>query len=665
MERPAKQPRLSYNGHDDHRGAPQLQQQQQFAGGDDGRPQSSGGITEEELCELLNEETLACQNGEDTSDGRFLHWLSDYVGSQAIYQLSPATLLQLHGWLILQLGCTTVDDRDKRKIRAAKASAAKDVPTTTTTGQLILSCLRSIYLTHSISALLNPQELDETFQAHVRQVTQIVHGTLQENSNQYQQQGHHEAMINPCIRSIDSLFDAQVERSGRIIRATSFGANDQLKDFVLSVLAVFRSDKKGDGTYSINFPAHQLLLKLANTTSSPSSLTTTRVAEEVGTICPWARIARQVADDAASRMAATAESCRVQFAEVQQRYHTQAEWLFHVECLAFLATRSADRFGMEQADIDELARLAGDKKNNSRLAARAARCLAIIARKSDFSESIFLKAATVFLTADQVVKTHILPGLCGKGIKVLLGGDDKMLKNVVSTLVDLILTASDHGNVLEQGELWVQKASCLLCEVLTWAGESSTSISHQDIVSICFVFLENSYPEAIECAVNTLHNLVDKLYFSDVNAAALFEGLATPLLSTSATVETRQKALDLYTILTARRPSNLSHLARRPIALEGLVRAASSQQRSNALLRQSAVSILLHMSEDPGHHRIMAKQTGLLSLLIRYVREEESIFASSPMSPQSETAGENVIVSSPPPNREVIKANIMQIAAAL
>uniref|UniRef100_A0A7S2VCL4 Uncharacterized protein n=1 Tax=Entomoneis paludosa TaxID=265537 RepID=A0A7S2VCL4_9STRA len=133
-------------------------------------------------------------------------------------------------------------------------------------------------------------------------------------------------------------------------------------------------------------------------------------------------------------------------------------------------------------------------------------------------------------------------------------------------------------------------------------------------------------------------------------------------------METKQKALDLYAILTRRRPSNLSHIARQPIALEGLVRSASLQYGASSPLRHAAVSILLGMAEDPCHHRIMAKQTGLLSLLIRYVREQESslhvaVAAASSSPPRRNQEEVPMNVSSP--DRELIKANIMHIAAAL
>ena len=586
---------------------------------------SGGGFTEGDFCGLLKDESNS-----DSGKGTFLSWLSSYIGSEAVYQLSRSTLRLLHGWLVLQLGCTF-------------SSGRGDVDSSAI-NRLILRCLRQIYKAHPITVLLNPQELEESMKAHMRQAIRM----KRDSANTEER----ESNLALCLSSVDFILGAQIEHYGRIVAEYSEG-DEEFKDFLLTVLGAYSKDNI-DGAHATVLSLSQLLTRLSSTTLP--------IADNVDSPRRWAEIAKWVADTYASNKSTP------QLSRINHRYQTLSEWLFQVECFAYHGhSLCSDVVEIEQ---DELVRIALEPEKGF-LSARAGRCLAHLVLKSPPSESLMRRLVRVFGFASHSVKIQVLP--CFQGLDrqcwplVMLSSfisnrEEPTIKNIVSSLVDLILTAPEHDNMLNHALDWTQDAARLLYELLSLVrSDTSLVISQHDILSICFALLDSSRPEAIKCAVDILQDFVQHGTFPTAHIADLFQSLATPLLGLSSDIATKEKTMSLFVLLTRQRPLHLSHLVRIPRALEGLVRSAATMSpddgpSSNAA-RQGAISILLRMAEDPYNHRILAKQTGLLSLLIRYVRDEDYDLLEA--TNQEETATVAL------PTRDEMKVCILRIAAAL
>ena len=616
MERPPKQGRFSFT--DSYR--PQSISSHEHVG---------SGFTEEEFCDLFREASS------ESRKGPFLNWLSSYVGSPAVGTLSLNTLRLVHGWLVLQLGSSFNDT----SIGSSSAT------------RLILNCLRHIYVSHSITVLLNPPALSEALKAHMRQAIKITRTDVSDEERL--------STLSLCLVSIDLMLRAQMERYGEIAME-SVSPDDDFKDFLLALLVIRRTENQYR-VPSMSSTAYQLILKLSHTNALSF--------QDEETFHNWAQIARLFVQDDVNQNNGTYAVPRT--ARANPRYQTEAEWVFHIECLVHFGNvllRDTD-----ESDQDELARIALNDHAPGLLSLRAARCLSQLSTmSSSCSESLFQKVVQMFIVSNHQIKIQMLPALRGnsipdhlcEGFSRFVLSDERTLKAVLSGVVDLVLSAHETENLLDRGVHWREDAARFLHIVLLHLSrDSSMLIPHMDILSISFAFLNSPHPEAVKCAVDTLFDTVLHGTFPIPDVADLFQSLITPLLSLSGDMETKEKAMDLLVLLTRQRPMHLSQLVRIPRALEGLVRCASVRQThawSSKRLKNRATSVLLRMAEDPINHRVLAKQTGLLSLLIRYIREEES-FVDASVPEEDDEDMRPVVV----PNREAIKASILRIAAAL
>lgn len=583
-----------------------------------------GGISEEEFRSLLREESTSLLSGERHL-GPFLHWLHGYICSPALYRMSIPTLRHLHGWLILQLSCTFTARENYEMVATIR---------------LLIACLRQIYLNRCVANFLDPSELQETILAHTRLTTRLA----SESIGEYE----HECIIVPCFRSLYILFDTYM----KLPELTTFDLVfpiEEFKDFLLALLDLFRR-RKSDGSISVSFPAHQLLSRIrANGCNKHDNNLS---------IYFWAQIARQAVEDLEYENVESER--RVAFTELQQRYQSHTEWLFHVECRTSLLLPGC-HYDLVESELRAFE--SGVLSEDMSLSSRWSLCLAKVSRKHPFDKDLLHFLVRILLvSSSQEANLILITGLYrmnrGKSTKdiaeCIVKDFGSTTKQVISILVDMILTVPTATHTIQHMPHWRRGTGSMLRDVLI-ASRSNfpATVSDNDIVSICMACLDSDHTEAIRCAVETLHHQFTYMEnFSGWNMDTLIKGLAAPLGCTSVDLSTKERVLNLYSILSNRNRSSLSHIARQPQALESLVKAASIGP-----LRSSAIALLVSMANDPTNHRIMAKQTGLLSSLVRHVRELESV--------DEESYSANLAAFGTIQDREAIKGNILQIAAAL
>jgi hypothetical protein len=195
------------------------------------------------------------------------------------------------------------------------------------------------------------------------------------------------------------------------------------------------------------------------------------------------------------------------------------------------------------------------------------------------------------------------------------------LERIIANLTKIVLLVPEQK---QRPNHQIQRdAATILLDMMAWL----TTRPHQicegipcsDLVKVCQALLGDDSREIVKQTVSMIAFILGddpKKILTD--SPTILTSLATTSIRWSTVSDLTISIMDIFQDLSSADGEIQSLLVRQPRVLESLVILTNSQTNTGG--RQAAISLVLAISSNPCHRRCLAKQVGLLSGLIRYVR---------------------------------------------
>jgi hypothetical protein len=515
-------------------------------------------------------------------------------------ELSTSTLKKAHGMLILLLGYNM-------SIQCARTFSSSQANRDLTT--LLCRCLHLFHLSVRTQATLSVEDCTETFW-FLTQVTLCL-GRVDEL----------EAPLGHCLSILERLSP----------KITSRLPMDQCRYLCLFLLRIC----VGKSAIQLRPQSLRLLQALEQHNCSHTAR--------------YARTALDAADGhPESSISSTYGHC-----------HTLFSWICAAQSCSG-ATKLAETPGV----VEQLRNIALEYGSDLSLAVQAADCLSSIAENHPSCTASLLRIILdILVEAPMVVRERILPGLCSAHgrdglIKLLSWDDSERLKRTISSLVEVILVKRKAIDYIEKD---IQGIVSILLDCMTYDDtrrDSHTTgcISHRDWASICIVLLESEKDPIVQLVVNRLcERLLGERDQIVHHSPQILTGLAEVLQSSFTAQATKLTVINCFYELTQSPGEASILLARQPRVLEAVTLTASIDSDSTtdspslSPAKRLALGTLLSLSENVRNRRILARQVGVITCLIRYTRDHD---------PQD---SEGILTI----GRDTLKEHIVKLAEAL
>jgi hypothetical protein len=332
--------------------------------------------------------------------------------------------------------------------------------------------------------------------------------------------------------------------------------------------------------------------------------------------------------------------------------HTLFSWICAAQSCSG-ATKLVQTTGV----VDQLRTIALEYDSDLSLAVQAADCLSSIAENDPSCTSIIRILLDVLVEAPMVVRERILRGLCSAHgrdglIKLISWEDSERLKRTISALVEVILVKRKAIDYIEKN---IQGIVSILLDCMTFddtkRGSHTTGcVSHRDWASICIVLLESEKDPIVQLVVNRLCERLlrdrDQLV---QHSPQILTGLAEVLQSSFTAHTTKLAVMNCFYELTQSPGEASIVLARQPKVLEAITLIASvhsdmtTDSASLTPTKRLALGTLLTLSKNVCNRRILARQVGVITCLIRYTRDHDPYDSDGILTIGRDTLKEHIV----------------------
>jgi hypothetical protein len=524
-----------------------------------------------------------------------LERLCELLGNQnsvTTPELNVIIMKQVHGKLILLLGYNM-------SVQCATAGSSQANLVLTT---LLCRCLHAFHLPAGSYRILSVEDYSETFW-FLTQVTLRL-GRLDES----------EAPLGHCLSILERLSP----------KITSRFPRDQCRYLFLFLVRICRG-------------------KSANHLR-PQSLRLLRALEQHN-CSHTARYARTALDAAESRPEPS----------ISGEYglsHTLFRWI----CVA-QSRSGATKLAQTTGVMDQLRTIALEYGSDLSLAVQAADCLSSIAENNPSCTSLIRVLLDVLVEAPMVVRERILPGLCSAhgrdGLTKFISWDDaERLKRTISSLVEVILVKRKAIDCVEKD---IQGMVSILLDCMTFDDTKRDShttgcVSHRDWASICIVLLESEKDPIVQLVVNRLcERLLGDRDQLVRQSPQILTGLAEVLQNSFTAHTTKLTVMNCFYELTQSPGEASILLARQPKVLEAITLTASvdsdliADSATPTPTKRLALGTLLSLSKNVRNRRLLARQVGVITCLIRYTRDYDPYDSDGILTIGRDTLKEHIV----------------------
>jgi hypothetical protein len=557
-------------------------------------------VWENELLEILKQPVFLATfafSDPPRSITNTLERLCELLGHQnsvTTTELSASILKQAHGMLILLLGY----NMSVQCATTAGSSSQANLDLTT----LLCRCLHEFHLSVGSQAALSVEDCSETFWFLAQVILHL--GRLDES----------EVPLGLCLPILERLSP----------KITSRLPMDQSRCLCLFLVRICREK------FSNQLRPHSLLLLRALEQHNCSHT---------------ARYARTALD--------AAEGCpEPSIASTYGLSHRLFSWICAAQSCSG-ATKLAQTTGV----VDQLRIIALEHGSDLSLAVQAADCLSSIAENNPSCTSLIQILLDIMVEAPMVVRERILPGLCSThgrdGLTKLLPWDDsERLKRTISSLVEVILVKRKAIDYIEndiQGIVSIL-LDCMIFDDTRRDLHTTCCVSHRDWASICTVLLESEKDPIVHLVVNRLCERFlgdrDQLVH---HSPQILTGLAEVLQSSFTAHTTKLTVINCFYELTQSPGEASILLARQPKVLEAITLTASvdsdlaTNSHSLTPTKRLALGTLLSLSKNVRNRRILARQVGVITCLIRYTRDHDPYDSDGILTIGRDTLKEHIV----------------------
>ena len=292
--------------------------------------------------------------------------------------------------------------------------------------------------------------------------------------------------------------------------------------------------------------------------------------------------------------------------------------IFYLNCLAY-SNQSQICHQTTKTYFERLLKIANDETMNGQ---KAIECFCLLVEKwglsMEFSQIlgkivqlILQKACSMIATTPNPEALRCLNSLAERNDVVKMMTCQENTSVLFRFLVDRASEGSEEGSKV---------AAKILLKLVNSMENNKNSSQHiiQTFSRLLFAESQNVVEEAVKFLSDYFQCQLQN--DSSINLYAdLINGLAQASLDDFASKKTKREVMKIFSTMVNKSPRNISFLVRDSKALESIVRVASDRGTTENG-RDLAVSILMQMSRNQCNHRILAKQSGLLSSMISYTR---------------------------------------------
>ena len=558
------------------------------------------------------------------------------VASSNELQIDEESLERLHGMLLLQIGFIAASTNDGHEIvDNARHNLMHNLMLT------LLQCLRELYLISSsqgkVTIPLDQEDWMESFNLALK----LIH----DQSNRKNCQERCSNMLNCNPDATDHLQTISVECWKILIilvnntHLNELMESDQclLRRFLLLLL-----DYVGDS--HIDKEKKEILRTCLSEMQKPK-------------FGPITNHLASLAAEATKRQVWANGS-----SEIPSHVTHPRDKIFFWKCICHFADNVTNFICLNNATylIQEIVEWI-DKENP--MAFDATECLCLLARKSrataDDGSLVVLTHAltTTILNGDMNTRLTLLPGLY-----CLLCQRQSLSPSLVSSMerldefLDVLAETTLHLADRDSRRLASEILSVITCSLTSTSYFDKEEHLQRTVTRLETLMTSSNFGHFVDHALNTVEHFLCgdstlRRRVVDLHPT-IFTALAQVAYDTFTTHEARHKIMKLF-LGAVQQPDtiNLVNFARQPRILEAIVHAASIQSASKPETQTLALAILMRLSSKVCNRRVLAKQPGFLSALIRYARRAPH---------QMENDGQLGTLS-----RQEMKRQILLLASAL
>lgn len=270
-------------------------------------------------------------------------------------------------------------------------------------------------------------------------------------------------------------------------------------------------------------------------------------------------------------------------------------------------------------------------KGNNNMSDEAACCLSCIARNGGHSKLLIDKLIARLLSGgSNIAKQASVAGLYTVLQHHYCTAPEKQIGSIISSLSDLIRNEGSSFKAVDDKRWFVDVANLLSFMATHLAKGGEWTIYLEQSLQSLTCLLEGELEEtgvdvALDCTleISSNKNLIRHM----TRMHHFLTSIARVVINDFTPTATKYKAIQILWNITQDK-ANLPIMARTPKVLDALIAVASTanQHAIEAMnnvaskARQLALETLLKLSELVSNRRILAKQVGLLSCLIRFTR---------------------------------------------
>jgi hypothetical protein len=320
--------------------------------------------------------------------------------------------------------------------------------------------------------------------------------------------------------------------------------------------------------------------------------------------------------------------------EISFKDSSNEDQVFLWKCLVYCNNRRCSLAASLSMDGDDvmgalLRMIQADKESceNTNLSIKAMECLCLLAKKLPSTQDcmhVIEAVVVVILRQDSSNgKTYLnLALVClqvlierKRGIEALLQSERS--QELFSFVASAAFSNRDNGIAREAANILMAMISSMAKNP---CNQRKTEL--RDSFAVVSALLSSEIESVVERALK----LVSQLFLDERGRVVflhpdIISALAKVASNEYASKATRQQAIRIFWIVVEEDTRHINTLARQPKVLESLVCIASLQESGDSdASRRLAMSILLRLSKNVCNRRILAKQPGLLSSMIRYTR---------------------------------------------
>jgi hypothetical protein len=270
----------------------------------------------------------------------------------------------------------------------------------------------------------------------------------------------------------------------------------------------------------------------------------------------------------------------------------------------------------------------------------AAKILSMAAEIQPTCPKLLAHLFYLLLNGDDEIRECVVPGIFAGVSKCQSEAStvEFVARNVKSLIAVLlhVIQVKNH----QEGDSVSIKATKILESIFTKACQSEEGVSRADLIAICTVLLDN--PQ-VEVSISMCRFVLNSLT-TDSSSSQLFDPNAFAILARFVVDrkhfdQVSEDILGLYFRVMETREGAVYELPRVPHFIESIVKISNSDLEDG--LKSRCLGLLAKLADVPVNRIIVARQSGVVSSLIKFVRELDSSYAArDPTLPSRESVVE-------------------------